>query len=254
MKGVYIGDTCEAYFKILFFLPFSKEKRALTHNQIRQGTFINSSRRFSKSSSSCIFSQDINSIKRKLNSFSQEKKKIKVHSLIFLYTFVIISNFNTMQKFKLLAFYYVIVLLTSCASMKAPVINKITSLDDYKYFYITPTQELSSGFGATISGQYYSTTKTINPADVISGILIKQGYIKLLEIDKNKLKETFVINYGESGRRNVNLGYSIEITMQFISALDQSLICTATAEGQGETEADDIRIAINRALEALFKE
>ena len=45
-----------------------------------------------------------------------------------------------------------------------------------------------------------------------------------------------------------------EITLQFVSALDHSLICVTTAEGQGSTEADDIRIAINRALEALFKE
>jgi hypothetical protein len=159
-----------------------------------------------------------------------------------------------MQKVCLLVFACITFLLTSCASMRPTVVNKVTSLDNYTCFYITPTQELTSSSGASISGQYYSTSKTINPSDVIAGTLIKRGFLRLPELDKDKLDKTFVVNYGESGRRNVNLGYSIEITLQFISALDHSLICVTTAEGQGSTEADDIRIAINRALEALFKE
>ena len=43
------------------------------------------------------------------------------------------------------------------------------------------------------------------------------------------------------------------MTIQFISAAKQLPICSCTAEGQGETEADDIRMAIQRALEPLFK-
>ncbi len=62
-----------------------------------------------------------------------------------------------------------------------------------------------------------------------------------------------IVNFGETGRRTVNLGYSIEVTIQFISASTQFPICTCTAEGQGETEADDVRKAIQRALEPLFK-
>lgn len=159
-----------------------------------------------------------------------------------------------MKKVCYFVFTCLAVLFTSCGSMKPAVVNKVSSLDDYTYFYITPTQELTSSSGATISGQYYSTSKTINPSDVITGTLIKRGFLRLPELDKDKLDKTFVVNYGESGRRNVNLGYSIEITLQFVSAIDHSLICVTTAEGQGSTEADDIRIAINRALEALFKE
>ena len=159
-----------------------------------------------------------------------------------------------MQKVCILVFACITFLLTSCASMRPAVVNKVTSLDNYTYFYITPTQELTSSSGASISGQYYSTSKTINPSDVIAGTLIKRGFLRLPELDQDKLDKTIVVNYGESGRRNVNLGYSIEITLQFVSALDHSLICVTTAEGQGSTETDDIRIAINRALEALFKE
>ena len=47
-------------------------------------------------------------------------------------------------------------------------------------------------------------------------------------------------------------GYTIEITLQFLSAQSHEVVCTSTAEGMGETEADDIRIAINRALDELF--
>lgn len=138
--------------------------------------------------------------------------------------------------------------------MKPTIVKKVSSLDEYTYFYITPTQEITSNYGGTVSGVYYSSSKTINPSDIIVGSLMKKGYLRLPELDKNKLEKTFIVNYGESGRRNVNLGYSIEITLQFVSALNHTLICTATAEGQGSTEADDIRIALNKALEAILKE
>ena len=64
---------------------------------------------------------------------------------------------------------------------------------------------------------------------------------------------TLIVNYGESGRRNTGLGgYTIEVTIQFISAKTNSLVCSCTAEGQGSTEADDIRQAITRCLNELI--
>ena len=48
------------------------------------------------------------------------------------------------------------------------------------------------------------------------------------------------------------LGYTIEITLQFLSADTHEVVCTSTAEGMGETEADDIRIAIQKALTEVF--
>ena len=104
-------------------------------------------------------------------------------------------------------------------------------------------------YGVYGSGQ----TKTINPSDVISGLLIKRCFVRLPELNPELANQTLIVNYGESGRRNVNLGYSIEVTIQFLSAQTNEPICICTAEGQGSTEADDIRIAITRALEALYK-
>ena len=42
--------------------------------------------------------------------------------------------------------------------------------------------------------------------------------------------------------------------VQFISADTNELLCSCTGEGQGETDADDIRQAINNALSSLFFE
>ena len=74
------------------------------------------------------------------------------------------------------------------------------------------------------------------------------------EIKSELAKETVIVNYGESGRRNCRFGYTIEVTIQFISADTNQMICSCTAEGQGSTEADDIRQAIKRALDGLFAE
>ena len=128
------------------------------------------------------------------------------------------------------------------------------SIDNYRYFYISPTGDYisSSGVYSNQYGVFGGATKSINPSSLISGILFKNGFIQVNEVNPNNAKETMIVNFGETGRRNVNLGYSIEVTIQFISAYTQRLICTCTAEGQGETEADDVRKAIQSALKPLF--
>lgn len=155
-----------------------------------------------------------------------------------------------MKHLKILLFTACVLLLNGCASMRAPIIQKIAPMDSYKYVYIIPTTGLTSSQSGVYGG---STTKSLNPSDIISGILIKHGYIRLPEINPQLLDETLIVNYGESGRRNVNLGYSIEVTIQFLSAKTNMPISICTAEGQGLTEADDIRIAITRALNPLFE-
>lgn len=162
-----------------------------------------------------------------------------------------------MRITKFLALLCVTILFSGCVTLQPPTVNRMATLDNYKYFYITPTQDLFSSAGTTVSGEYYSTSKTINPSDAISGALIKRGYVRLPNIDNDKKHETFIVNYGESGRRDILgglLGYAMEITMQFVSAINHQPICVTTAEGLGSTEADDIRIAINRAIDALFSD
>ena len=111
---------------------------------------------------------------------------------------------------------------------------------------------MTSSSGATYGGQYYSSSKSVNPTDVITGILTKEGFIRLPELKDELKDETLIVNYGESGRRNRSLGYTIEVTIQLVSAKSNELISSCSAEGQGETEADDIRQAITRCLSALL--
>ena len=147
-----------------------------------------------------------------------------------------------------------ILLLSGCA-LKKPITMRNAPIGTYRYAYIPSTQELISG--STYGGQYgvYGTTKTVNPADVIAGRLIKEGFIILPRIDPEVSDQTIIVTYGESGRRNIwggLLGYTTEVTLQFISAHSRQVIYTCTAEGIGDTEADDIRKAITRALNDLF--
>lgn len=150
----------------------------------------------------------------------------------------------------------VILLMNACSPLKAPVIVKNAPIEMFKYAYISPTQELTSSTGSTYGGLYgiygLSTTKSVNPSDIIAGILIQNGFIIVPEIKSELAKETVIVNYGESGRRNRGFGYTIEVTIQFISADTHEMFCSCTAEGQGSTEADDIRQAIKRALDGLF--
>lgn len=162
------------------------------------------------------------------------------------------KNLLALSSFILCAF-----LIMGCGTLKSPIIQQNEPVSSYRYFYITPTTELTSSSGGVYGGQYgvygRSTTKTLNPSDIISGTLLKQGMVRLPELDQNLLDQTLIVNYGESGRRSLNFGYSIEVTIQFLQARTHSVVCICTAEGQGSTEADDIRIAINRALTPLFK-
>lgn len=161
-----------------------------------------------------------------------------------------------MKRIQLLSIAILTLLLfNNCGSLKAPAIHQFSSIDGYRYVFITPTAELTSSTGvayAVGNGLYGNTSKTINPSDVISGIFLKNGFIRLPELKPDLLDQTIVVNYGESGRRNKGLGYTIEVTIQILSAKTSEPICICTAEGQGETEADDVRIAINRALSPLF--
>ena len=143
-----------------------------------------------------------------------------------------------------------------CAPLKQVTVVKNDKIENYKYVYISPTKSLTSSSGGVYGGNYgvygSTTSKSVNPSDVISGILLKNGFSQLPELKPEFTDETLIVNYGESGRRNRGLGYTIEVTIQFLSAKTNTTVCSCTAEGQGETEADDIRQAITRCLTGLL--
>ena len=161
----------------------------------------------------------------------------------------IIKQYN---KLTLLILFFIV---NSCGTTYLPATSiKNQDFKAFKYFYITPTNSLTSSYGTTnIYGQYYSSSKTINPSDEITGILTKEGFIRLPELKNELASETLIVNFGKSGTRDTGMGgYTIEVTIQFVSAKTNTLVCSCTAEGQGSTEADDIRIATTRCLNKLL--
>ncbi len=162
-----------------------------------------------------------------------------------------------MKTIKFLAIILASSLINGCAPLRVATTVNNGNIKEYKYVLISPTETLTSSTGSVYGGNYVAygstTTRSVNPGDIIAGILSKEGFIVLSELRPELVEETLIVNYGESGRRNRGLGYTIEVTIQFISAKSYTLICSSTAEGQGETEADDIRQAITRSLSAILE-
>ncbi len=150
-------------------------------------------------------------------------------------------------------------MLVGCGVMvpKQATVSSKPDLSKYKYVYITSTAEKTSISGKTYGNQYgvYGSTisKSIIPSDVIAGHFMKNGFVRIPEISETQKSQTIVVNYGESGRKNYGLAYSIEVTIQLLDATTYELICSSTAEGMGETETDDVRKATIKCLDAIFQ-
>ena len=148
--------------------------------------------------------------------------------------------------------------ISACAVLQEPIIEKQETIDKYQYAVLPATSNVSSSAGSVFGGQYgvygTSTSKELDPSAVIEGILLKKGIISVNEIRSEILDETLIVKYGESGRRDVAGGlggYTLEVTIVLISAKSNNRVYSCTAEGQGSTEADDIREAITRCLSGL---
>ena len=158
---------------------------------------------------------------------------------------------------KALLFPWLLVLfLLSCSVVEPATVRSYSSLDGYRYVYITPTSEKTSVSGATVGTKYglYGATESssTSPADLISGHFLKRGYIRQPEINPDFITQTIIVNYGETNSECNGFGYLIEATIQLLSAKTNEVICIGTAEGSGDTEADAVRNAINNCMDAIF--
>ncbi len=142
---------------------------------------------------------------------------------------------------------------TGCVTLNPVKTTKNGEIMRYKYFIIPQTGSVTSNSGLTISGNFYPYSKSVNASDNITAILSRNGLIRLFEMKPDLSKQTLIVNYFESGRRSTGLGgYTIEVTIQFLNAETNAIVSSCTAEGQGSTEADDIRIAIDRCMTTLL--
>ena len=160
---------------------------------------------------------------------------------------------------KILFFLFAALAMTGCAPLKQTVCSVQPTFYKYRYVYIMPTGSVTGSTGVYTSyvdnRVYGGKTKTANPADLMSGILMQKGFTILPQLDQNKLAETLVLNYGETGQRDVGflwLSTSTNIIIQFRDAQTNDLIASAEAEDVGSTEADNVRYAIQKALDAIF--
>lgn len=144
-----------------------------------------------------------------------------------------------------------------CATSRYSSVNKFAPIEDYKYIYVLGTNELVSidtsvgtadEFGNATASTYINA---FNPSDVIVGYLMKKGFIRAPNLDKELAHKTLLVSYGESGHYR---GGIAEVTIQFIDASTHELITSTTAASGGiKSDSDKLRDAILKSLKILFE-
>lgn len=145
-------------------------------------------------------------------------------------------------------------MMTGCLSLKDPSVRSLGSLSGYKYVLVNPTGTVFSYTESSSNNEeYYSSdtkAESVCPADVITGHLLKAGYVPIDEITPDIATQSLVVNYGESDRDGWG---RIEVVVQIVAAQTDEVLCIATAEGHGGTEASTIRNALNRCMNEIFR-
>jgi len=153
---------------------------------------------------------------------------------------------------------FLTICLSSCVTLQPTTVatDRNDALSNYKYFYVNPAGVKTGSTGYVTGGQYGvyggSTSRSVEPCDVITSYLIKKGYVRVAAIDDDISDKTLVISYGDAGSQSTLSGYVTSVTLQFTSAKTHSVVCTVSGDGSGETEADGVRSAIIRCLNAVF--
>ena len=151
------------------------------------------------------------------------------------------------------------IVLTACGALKPTTCSVQPTFYKYRYVYIMPTGSVTGSTGVYTSyvdnRVHGGVTRTTNPSDMMSGYLMQKGLTILPQLDEAKKAETLVLSYGETDHRDVGflwLSTSTGIILQFRDAQTNDLIASAEAEDYGSTEADNVRYALRKALDAIF--
>ena len=151
------------------------------------------------------------------------------------------------------------IVLTACGALKPTTCSVQPTFYKYRYVYIMPTGSVTGSTGVYTSyvdnRVHGGVTRTTNPSDMMSGYLMQKGLTILPQLDEAKKAETLVLSYGETDHRDVGflwLSTSTSIIIQFRDAQTNDLIASAEAEDYGSTEADNVRYALRKALDAIF--
>lgn len=123
---------------------------------------------------------------------------------------------------------------------------------NYKYVFINYPVTVIANAAPRFSDDFGRSGQVVVPGDVIAGRLIKEGFIKLYELNPNIIKETLIVNYGEVDLRSSGIRHTAEVVIQFISAESNTLICSCNAEDRSLHETESVRRAISKCLDALL--
>lgn len=140
-------------------------------------------------------------------------------------------------------------LLAGC-TLQPPVHTQHSGLDRYKYVLIeniAGTTSISASGGNAL-------TRDVNPGQLIEGLLLKKGLVKIQEQSPQTAGKVLLAKYGVSGKRDIAGGfggYAQEVTISLVDAQTLDQVFTCSAEGIGSTEADDIREAIFNCMSGL---
>lgn len=162
-----------------------------------------------------------------------------------------------MKRIKLLTFLvFAAMFFNGCISILPTFFSQNAPIENYTYFYVTPTAERHSVSGGTYGNQYgvYGSTSSssVSPSELIAGYLMNCGYVRIPEIKKETASKTLIINYGDGNLRSGIEGKAIEVTLQLLNAETNDVLCIVRADAIGNTEADAIRNATNKCLNTIF--
>ena len=161
------------------------------------------------------------------------------------------------MKKQILLFILVLLSVSIRAQLKMPKANVNGNLNDYKYYYVVPTEGItaSSGVSRTVYTSYRTevtvgnATRTVVPSDIIKGFLMKRNFNVITSIKPELANQTLIVSYGYIGRRPLKFSaYASVIVLQLINAKTQELVASFEAEGCGADETDDILQAVDEAL------
>ena len=146
------------------------------------------------------------------------------------------------------------VTLGGCATATLPPTStQSVDIAKYRFVVIEATPTISSMAGSK-NGLY---TQEINPANLIEGLLLKKGLVRVANVASDSQEQTLLLRWGISGHRDLihggifKSGYAQEVTMLLLDAHSKQSAYKCSAEGLGSTEADDIQMAITSCLSGL---
>lgn len=145
---------------------------------------------------------------------------------------------------------YVLLLLLAGCALNPPIYTQLGRLDQFQFVLIGESVSITS----LRSSGGSASTRSVNPSQLIEGILLKKGLVKVSGPTPNTAGKLLLARFGISARRDIAGGlggYAQEVTISLIDAESMKPIFTCTAEGIGATEVDDIREAITNCMAGL---